>query len=56
MRLGNLPEPGLAAMVAGMLHVDPAMAAGLAEVIEPHTCATRTRPWSCSTRCAATAC
>ena len=37
VRLGNLPEPGLAAMVAEMLHVDPAMAAGLAEVIEPHT-------------------
>ena len=37
LRLGNLPEPGLAAMVAGMLHVDPAVAAGLAVVIEPHT-------------------
>ena len=37
LRLGNLPEPSLAAMVAEMLHVDPAAAAGLAEVIEPHT-------------------
>ena len=37
LRLGNLPVPSLAAMVAEMLHVDPAAAAGLAEVIEPHT-------------------
>ncbi len=38
LRLGNLPEPGLAAMVAGMLHVDQGAAAeGLAGVIEPHT-------------------
>src|SRR5208282_2467920 len=36
LRLGNLPEPGLATMVAEMLHVDRG-AAGLAEVIEPHT-------------------
>src|SRR6201990_640781 len=28
--LGTLPEPGLAAMVAGMLHVDPVAVAGLA--------------------------
>ena len=37
VRLVNLPEPSLAAMVAEMLRVDLAMAAGLAEVIEPHT-------------------
>ena len=37
LRLGNLPAPGLATMVAEMLHVDPAAAAGLAGVIEPHT-------------------
>ena len=35
LRLDNLPVPSLAAMVAEMLHVDPAAAAGLAEVIEP---------------------
>ena len=37
VRLGNLPEPGLAAMVAGMLHVGPVTVAGLAGAIEPHT-------------------
>ena len=37
LRLDNLPEPSLATMVAEMLRVDPAAAAGLAEVIEPHT-------------------
>ena len=37
LRLGNLPEPSLAAMVAEMLHVDRSAVAGLAEVIEPHT-------------------
>jgi len=37
LRLVNLPEPGLATMVAEMLHVDQSAAAGLAEVIEPHT-------------------
>jgi predicted ATPase/signal transduction histidine kinase len=37
LRLGNLPGQGLAAMVAAMLRVDRAAAAGLAEVIEPHT-------------------
>ena len=37
VRLGNLPGPDLATMVAEMLHVDPAVAAGLAVVIEPHT-------------------
>ena len=37
LRLGNLPEPGLAAMVAEMLHVDLVTVAGLAGVIEPHT-------------------
>ena len=37
LRLDNLPAPSLVAMVAEMLHVDPAAAAGLAEVIEPHT-------------------
>jgi AAA ATPase domain/Protein kinase domain len=36
LRLDNLPEPGLATMVAEMLRVDEA-AQGLAEVIEPHT-------------------
>ena len=37
LRLDNLPVPSLVAMVAEMLRVDPAAAAGLAEVIEPHT-------------------
>jgi signal transduction histidine kinase len=37
LRLGNLPGPGLATMVAEMLRADRAAAAGLAEVIEPHT-------------------
>jgi signal transduction histidine kinase len=37
LRLVNLPVPGLVTVVAEMLHVDPATAAGLAEVIEPHT-------------------
>jgi signal transduction histidine kinase len=37
LRLGNLPGPGLATMVAEMLRVDRAAAAGLAGVIEPHT-------------------
>jgi signal transduction histidine kinase len=37
LRLGNLPEPSLATMIAEMLYVDRSAAAGLAEVIEPHT-------------------
>jgi predicted ATPase/signal transduction histidine kinase len=37
LRLGNLPEPSLATMIAEMLHVDRSAAAGLAEAIEPHT-------------------
>ncbi len=37
LRLGSLPSPGLAAMVAEMLRVDRAAAAGLAAVIEPYT-------------------
>jgi hypothetical protein len=37
LRLNNLPVPSVVAMVAEMLHVDAAAAAGLAEVIEPHT-------------------
>ena len=37
LRLGNLPEPGLATMVADMLRVDLAAVAGLAGLIEPHT-------------------
>jgi signal transduction histidine kinase len=37
LRLDNLPGPGLAAMVAEMLHTDPVTVAGLAEAIEPHT-------------------
>ena len=37
LRLDNLPAPASVAMVAEMLHVDPAAAADLAEVIEPHT-------------------
>ncbi len=37
LRLVNLPGPGLATMVAEMLHVDRSAAAGLAGVIEPHT-------------------
>ena len=37
LRLGDLPEPGLADMVADMLHVDLVTVAGLAGVIEPHT-------------------
>src|SRR5580700_1965358 len=37
LRLVNLPGPGLVTMVAEMLRVDRVAAAGLAEVIEPHT-------------------
>jgi signal transduction histidine kinase len=37
LRLANLPAPSLAAMVAEMLHTDRSIAAGLVEVIEPHT-------------------
>ena len=37
LRLANLPAPSLVAMVAEMLHVDRAAAAGLAEVIGPQT-------------------
>ena len=37
LRLGDLAEPSLATMVAGMLHVDRSAAAGLAGAIEPHT-------------------
>jgi len=37
LRLGDLPGPGLAAMVAEMLRVERTAAAGLAGVIEPHT-------------------
>ena len=37
LRLVNLPAPSLAAMVAEMLHVDPATAAGLVEAVGPHT-------------------
>ena len=37
LRLGNLPEPGLAVMVAGMLRVDLVTVAGLAGAVEPHT-------------------
>jgi signal transduction histidine kinase len=36
LRLGNLPASGSGALVAEMLQVDPAAAAALAEVIEPH--------------------
>ncbi|HEY6758149.1 MAG TPA: AAA family ATPase, partial [Baekduia sp.] len=35
--LDNLPGPSLVAMVADMLHADPARAAGLVEALEPHT-------------------
>jgi hypothetical protein len=37
LRLGNLPEPSLAAMVAEMLRADRSAVAGLAGAIEPHT-------------------
>jgi signal transduction histidine kinase len=37
LRLANLQVPSLVTMVAEMLHVDRAAAAGLAEVIGPHT-------------------
>ncbi|MFC4041526.1 AAA family ATPase [Dactylosporangium siamense] len=37
LRLVNLPGPGLVSMVAEMLHVDPARAAGLAGTIGPYT-------------------
>ncbi|WP_433296513.1 AAA family ATPase [Pseudonocardia sp. CA-142604] len=37
LRLDNLPVPSLVTMVAEMLRAVPAAAAGLAEVIEPHT-------------------
>ena len=35
--LANLPEPGSITMIAEMLHVDPATAAGLVEMTGPHT-------------------
>jgi predicted ATPase/signal transduction histidine kinase len=38
LRLENLSPPGLAGMVAEMLHYDSATAAGLADVIEPYSC------------------
>ena len=57
LRLGNLPEPGLAAMVAEMLRVDPVTRGGPGRGDRAaYVAATRMRPWSCSTRCAATAC
>jgi len=37
LRLGDLPEPGLAAMLAEMLHVDLVTVAGLAGAIGPYT-------------------
>ncbi|WP_426502585.1 AAA family ATPase [Dactylosporangium sp. McL0621] len=37
LQLANLPVPGTIAMVAEMLHVDEAAAAGLGEAINPHT-------------------
>jgi predicted ATPase/signal transduction histidine kinase len=37
VRLDNLPTAGSVTMVAEMLHVDPAAASGLAEVISPYT-------------------
>ena len=37
LRLDSLPVPSLTTMVAEMLHADPAAAAGLVEVIDPHT-------------------
>jgi signal transduction histidine kinase len=37
LRLGDLPWPGLAAMVADMLHVDLVTVTGLAGAVEPHT-------------------
>ncbi len=37
LRLVNLPASGSVTMVAEMLHLDPAAAASLAEIIEPHT-------------------
>ncbi|MFF4601125.1 AAA family ATPase [Amycolatopsis sp. NPDC001319] len=37
LRLDNLPVPSLVTMVAEMVHAVPAVVAGLAEVIGPHT-------------------
>jgi signal transduction histidine kinase len=37
LRLGNLPVPSVIAMLAEMLHVDAAAAAGLVDLIAPHT-------------------
>jgi hypothetical protein len=37
LRLDNLPPSGLAGLVAEMLHVGPAAAAGLAKLINPYT-------------------
>jgi signal transduction histidine kinase len=37
LRLDKLPVPASVAMVAEMLHADAAVAAGLVEVMEPHT-------------------
>ena len=56
LRLDNLPVPASVAMVVEVLHVDRTAARDLVEVIEPHTHGQSVRrPWSCSTRCAATA-
>ncbi|QYN38753.1 AAA family ATPase [Pseudonocardia sp. DSM 110487] len=37
LRLGNLPESGTAAMIADMLHIDQAAAAGLVGAVGPQT-------------------
>jgi signal transduction histidine kinase len=37
LRLASLPGPSVVTMVADILHADRAVAAGLTEVIEPHT-------------------
>jgi predicted ATPase len=60
LRLINLPVPGIITMVAEMLHVDRAAAAGLAEVIglqahgNPYETVTRASWWwspQCTRRC-----
>ena len=56
LRLANLAVPSLVTMVAEMLRVDPATAAGLAEVIGPHTSGNPYETVELLNRCAATAC
>ena len=56
LRLGNLPEPSMAAMVADCCTWTWSPWRAWPRQSSRTRAATRMRPWSCSTRCAATAC